>query len=136
MEEKKLDINSLIGFLLIGGILLWMLYMNPGAEPEVIEETATEEVVVTPGEQGALAQPEAIQEADSAAVARAASRLGAFGYSATLPSATENLTQVENEVLDLRFSNKGGYLSEVRMKNYKTFDSIPVYLIKGEKCLL
>lgn len=129
MEEKKLDINSLIGFLLIGGILLWMLYMNPSA-PEVEEETTTEQVVVTPDEQQQVTTPNTLQEADSAAVARAASRLGEFGYSATLPSATENETSVENDVLDLKFSNKGGYLSEVRMKNYKTFDSIPVYLVK------
>ncbi|WP_324721365.1 membrane protein insertase YidC [Salinimicrobium sp. HB62] len=131
MEEKKLDINSLIGFLLIGGILLWMLYMNPSA-PEVEEETTTEQVVVTPDEEQQVATTNALQEADSAAVARAASRLGEFGYSATLPSATENETSVENDVLDLKFSNKGGYLSEVRMKNFKTFDSIPVYLIKGD----
>ncbi|WP_029035002.1 membrane protein insertase YidC [Salinimicrobium terrae] len=129
MEEKKLDINSLIGFLLIGGILLWMLYMNPSA-PEVVEVPANDEVVVTPDDQQDVVQPEAFQEADSAAVARAASRLGAFGYSATLPSATENKTSVENDVLALEFSNKGGYLSEAKMKNYKTFDSIPVYLIK------
>ncbi len=130
MEEKKLDINSLIGFLLIGGILLWMLYMNPGAEPEVVEEPANDEVVVTPEEQEQVATPNAFQEADSAAVARAASRLGEFGYSATLPSAKDNVTSVENDVLALSFSNKGGYLSEARMKNYKTFDSIPVYLVK------
>ena len=106
-----------------------MLYMNPSA-PEVEEETTTEQVVVTPGEQDEVATPDAFQEADSAAVARAASRLGEFGYSATLPSATENETSVENDVLALSFSNKGGYLSEARMKNYKTFDSIPVYLVK------
>jgi YidC/Oxa1 family membrane protein insertase len=132
MEEKKLDINSLIGFLLIGGILLWMLYMNPSA-PEVVEEPANDEVVVTPDAQVEVPQyNDALQETDSAAVARAAARLGAFGYSATLPSASENTTSVENDVLALNFSNKGGYLSEARLKNYKTFDSIPIYLIKDD----
>ena len=29
MEEKKIDIQSIIGFILIGGILIWMLYTNP-----------------------------------------------------------------------------------------------------------
>ena len=88
MEEKKLDINSLIGFLLIGGILLWMLYMNPSA-PEVVEEPANDEVVVTPDAPEEVPQYDAVQETDSAAVARAAARLGAFGYSATLPSASK-----------------------------------------------
>lgn len=129
MEEKKLDINSLIGFILIGGILIWMLYMNESA-PEVVEET-TDEVVVTPDET-ILNNPDPIvaQASDSAAVAAAQSRLGAFGYSLTLPSATEQTTTVENDVLELTFENKGGYLSEAKLKNFKTFDSIPIYLIK------
>src|SRR5690606_39151613 len=66
----------------------------------------------------------------SAAVAQAASRLGAFGYSATLPSASDAETRVENDVLELSIANKGGYISEAKMKNYKTYDSIPVYLVK------
>lgn len=106
-----------------------MLYMNPSS-PEVVEEPATDEVVVNPGEQESISQPEGLQETDSVAAARAASRLGAFGYSATLPSATDNETSVENDVLALSLSNKGGYISEARMKNYKTYDSIPVYLVK------
>ncbi|WP_029038618.1 membrane protein insertase YidC [Salinimicrobium xinjiangense] len=128
MEEKKLDINSLIGFLLIGGILLWMLYMNPSA-PEEVEQTTTEQVAV-PDAQQEVAPPQAMQASDSAAVAKAASRLGAFGYSATLPSATDAETSVENDVLALTFSNKGGYITEATMKDYKTYDSIPVSLIK------
>ncbi|SOC81352.1 protein translocase subunit yidC [Salinimicrobium sediminis] len=127
MEEKKLDINSLIGFLLIGGILLWMLYMNPSA-PDEAEQTTTEQVT-TPDVSQATAQPEAIPS-DSAAVAQAASRLGAFGYSATLPSASDAETTVGNDVLELSITNKGGYISEAKMKNYKTYDSIPVYLVK------
>ena len=43
MEKKKFDINSLIGFLLIGGILFWMLYMNKPSEEELqAEKTKTE----------------------------------------------------------------------------------------------
>lgn len=36
MEEKKFDINSIIGFVLIFGILLWMLYNNQPT-PEELE---------------------------------------------------------------------------------------------------
>lgn len=131
MEEKKFDINSLIGFILIGGILMWMFFMNPSTPEEVVEETATEEVVVTPDETS-LNNPDRVtaQLSDSAAVEQAQSRLGAFGYSATLASAIENTTTVENDVLELTFENKGGYISEARLKNFKTYNSDPVYLIK------
>lgn len=130
MEEKKLDINSLIGFILIGGILIWMLYMNQTAPEAIEEETTTEEVVVTPEETADLPEKAVVTESDSAALARAQNRLGAFGYSATLSSATENTTNIENDVLELKVDNKGGYISEARIKDFKTFDSIPVYLIK------
>ena len=130
MEEKKLDINSLIGFILIGGILIWMLYMNQTAPEAIEEEAGTEEVVVTPEETPASPDQAIAEVPDSVAVAQAQSRLGAFGYSATLPSAKENTTTIENDVLELKVENKGGYISEARLKNFKTFDSIPVYLIK------
>ena len=132
MEEKKLDTNSLIGFLLIGAILLWMLY-NSQPSPEEIEaeQTVTEQVEADPGNR--TADPAVAQissESDSAAVAQAQSRLGAFGYSATLPSATENTTTISNDVLELKIDNKGGYISEARITNHQTYKGEPVYLIK------
>ena len=137
MEEKKLDINSIIGFLLIGGILLWMLYMNQSAPEAVEEEAGTEEVVVTPDEPAQAAENfEAIQPNDSAAAVQAMERLGAFGYSAQLATKGEKTTTVENDVLELTFDNKGGYLSEVRLKNFDTFDEEPVYLIKDDNASL
>ncbi|MGB7784787.1 MAG: membrane protein insertase YidC [Salinimicrobium sp.] len=133
MEEKKLDINSLIGFLLIGGILIWMLYMNQSAPEAVEEEAGTEEVVVTPDEPSQNAEEiPAVQANDSAAVAQAQSRLGAFGYSAQLAAQGKKSTTVENDVLELTFDNKGGYPSEVKLKNFDTYDEEPVYLVKGD----
>ena len=38
MEEKKLDINSIIGFLLIGGILLYMLWQNQPTPEQLAEQ--------------------------------------------------------------------------------------------------
>lgn len=43
MEQKKFDFNSLIGFLLIGGILIWMLYLNKPTEEEIQAEKAKTE---------------------------------------------------------------------------------------------
>ncbi|MDN3594773.1 membrane protein insertase YidC [Zunongwangia endophytica] len=133
MEEKKIDIQSIIGFILIGGILIWMLYTNSMEQPQ--EETntpaATEQVTNTPNSNQQLAnENNNAVVSDSAAMAQAQNRLGAFGYSATLASAKENTTVIENDVLRLEVSNKGGYIKEAVLKNYKTYDSIPVYLVK------
>ncbi|MFD2516767.1 membrane protein insertase YidC [Salinimicrobium flavum] len=132
MEEKKLDINSLIGFLLIGAILIWMLYLNQSA-PDAVEpeETTTEQVETIPDQiEPREPQEDVLQASDSAAIAQAQGRLGAFGYSATLASAKDEITTVSNDLLELKIANKGGYITEARLKEFKTFDSIPVYMIK------
>jgi YidC/Oxa1 family membrane protein insertase len=139
MEEKKLDINSIIGFALIFGILIYMLWQNKPTPEQVAEqEKAKQEQVAT--EQKEKVQNDAVEitaedfsvetVTDSTKLEALKSKLGAFAYSSTLPSASANETLVENDVLALTFSNKGGYLSQVRLKNFVNFDSIPVYLIK------
>lgn len=131
MEEKKIDVQSIIGFILIGGILLWMLYTNTPEETPV-EETTTEQVEATPQKTNQVPQEGQVTTAqnDSTALAEAQRRLGAFGYSETLTSAQGGTTTISNDLLELKISNKGGYIEEARLKNFKTFDSIPVYLIK------
>ncbi|MCG9973316.1 membrane protein insertase YidC [Christiangramia crocea] len=131
MEEKKIDVQSIIGFLLIGAILIWMLYNNT-PEEGAVEETKTEQVEdASPQPETSEQEPETrtVQD-DSTALADAQRRLGAFGYSETLASAEGGITTIENDLLELKISNKGGYIEEARLKNYKTFDSIPVHLIK------
>jgi YidC/Oxa1 family membrane protein insertase len=45
MEEKKLDLNSIIGFVLISGLLIWMLYSNAPTPEELEAEKAKKEQV-------------------------------------------------------------------------------------------
>ncbi|PTX42427.1 protein translocase subunit yidC [Christiangramia gaetbulicola] len=132
MEEKKIDIQSIIGFILIGGILLWMLYNNTPEETEAVDETTTEQVEQNTQESQTpdnLPETRTAQN-DSTSLADAQRRLGAFGYSETLASAQGGTTTISNDLLELKISNKGGYIEEARLKNFKTYDSIPVYLIK------
>lgn len=130
MEEKKFDVQSLIGFLLIGGILIWMLYNNSlENEQDPNQEKTTEQVEDTPVSPAAQIEETPSSLQDSIAVAQAQKQLGSFGYSATLPSATNNTTTVSNDLLELKIDNKGGYISEARLTQFKTYDSIPVYLI-------
>jgi len=131
MEEKKLDVNSIIGFVLIFGILIFMFYQNKPT-PEELEEQAKQEQVDTEVAQEETTEKTIVEEspalnlADSIAVSNYKSQIGAFGF--TTPS--DATTVLENEVLYLRVSNKGGHIVEAKMKNFVTYDSIPVYLIK------
>jgi YidC/Oxa1 family membrane protein insertase len=137
MEEKKLDINSIIGFLLIGAILLYMLWQNqPTPEQLAEQEKAKQEQLATQAAQNANDALTLTENAnnklpsDSVALASMKNKIGDFAYALSLPSAADTTTTFENEVLALEIDNKGGFVSEVKLKNYVNHDSVPVYLIK------
>lgn len=140
MEKKNFDVNSLIGFVLIGGILVWMLYMQEPSEDEVQAEKARTEAAAKEESETQKDTDTTLQEAtqemsvanaqDSLAVEKLKNKLGSFAYSGTLASAKENTTVIENEVLYLEVSNQGGYITEARLKNHTTYDSVPVSIIK------
>ena len=46
MEEKKIDINSIIGIILISGILFWIMYQNQPDPKVVAAEKAQKELVL------------------------------------------------------------------------------------------
>ena len=137
MEEKKLDTNSIIGFLLIGAILLYMLWQNqPTPEELAAQEQAKQEQLATEAAQQAADALTLTDNTisnlstDSLALARMKTKIGDFAYALSLLSATDTTTTFENEVLVLKIDNKGGFVSEVKLKNYVNHDSVPVYLIK------
>src|SRR5690606_21187779 len=55
---------------------------------------------------------------DSLNIAKLRSKLGAFAYSGTLPSAKDGFTILENELVYIKVANKGGYVSEVTLKQF------------------
>ena len=142
MEEKKLDINSIIGFILIFGILMYMLWQNqPTPEELEAQEKAKQEQVEAETKAKALEQTKVTTaedyatgaDLDSLQLIKLNNKLGAFAYSA-LNSSNEE-TVVESDLLALKFSNKGGYLSEVKLKNFVDYDSVPIFLIKDNNAL-
>lgn len=134
MEEKKFDLNSIIGFVLIGVILIWVLYNNQPTDQEIQAEKAKQEQVQAQeeAEQNNVLTQQTPEEniQDSTALANYKGSLGSFGYSATLASAKEDITTFENELIRLKVSNKGGQIVEVLLKDFTRFDSIPVYLVE------
>lgn len=123
MEEKKLDLNSIIGFVLISGILMWMLYSNSPSKEELDakakqeqidkqkETTKTPEKIVAP-----------VVVNDSLQNEQAKAQFGSFAYSSTLPSAKNDFTTIENDVLSLKIANKGGYIVDATVKGIEQFE--------------
>ncbi len=124
-EKKKFDFNTIIGFGLIFIIIMWMMYNNRQTEQkEELEKVKTEKAtkatsVTVPKETAKTITDTTV--ADSVKIQKLQGTLGSFAYSATLPSAKDNVTTLENEFVSLKIANKGGYIVEATLKNFEKF---------------
>jgi YidC/Oxa1 family membrane protein insertase len=131
MEDKKLDVNTIIGFVLIFGILLFMFWQNQPNQEEIEAKKVQQEQVAAETQkkdqvEKEVSAPAAINLNDSIAIANYKSTIGAFGFT----KAIDETTVLENNLVYMKVSNKGGQITELRLKEFKTYDSIPVYLVK------
>ena len=121
MEKKKLDLNSIIGFVLIFGIMIWIMYQNKPTQAEIDKKAKQELVEKTKTADNKVVKvaETVVLPTDSVQVAKMKATLGSFAYSATLASAKSEFTTIENELLILKIANKGGYIAEATLKNFK-----------------
>ena len=128
MEEKKFDINSFIGMILIGAILLWW---TSSSLPEVEPKDASSSEKVVDSSNNSMQSDFTLNStivSDSLKKVDIQNRLGAFAASSIY--GTEGTTTLENDVLLLKINNKGGQIAEAIIKGFKTYDSLPLYMIK------
>jgi len=130
MEQKKFDVNSFIGMILLGGIIFWWMSTQEQAI-DTTNDTTDTEIIASPESNNktsnAFINTTAINN-DSIKQLNLKNQLGAFAESAI--NATEGFSVLENEVVKLTINNKGGQIKEALVKNFKTYDSLPLYLIK------
>jgi membrane protein insertase, YidC/Oxa1 family len=124
MEEKKFDLKSIIGFVLIFILLLWVMNNNRPTQEELAKRKAEQE-------QAAAAK----NSQNNTATAAATADLGAFAYGNAQATAKDGVTVIENKDVKLTINNKGGDLKEVLLKQFKTYESMPVYLIKDKNAI-
>ncbi|WP_396145963.1 membrane protein insertase YidC [Flavobacterium sp.] len=128
MEEKKFDKNSIIGFALIFGIIMWMMYNSQKTAQEEQAQKIKQEKIDKAKKAKEVATKQVLQTvvdttvSDTVKLQKLSGALGSFAYSATLPSAKESFTTIENELVTLKIANKGGYIAEAVLKNYKKFE--------------
>ena len=126
-----MDRNTLFGFLLIGIVLIWFSWFNRPT-PEQLDaakryndsiaavEAARQNIAEADAEQtqNSIENLDAIQS-DSARQAALVNKFGAF---APVVEGTESFTTLENDLIKLTLSNKGGQISQAVLKKYKSFD--------------
>ncbi|WP_339342084.1 membrane protein insertase YidC [uncultured Polaribacter sp.] len=130
MEQKKFDVNSFIGMILLGGIIFWWMSTQEPAI-DTTNDTTDTEIVASPKSNNNTSNAfvnTTVVENDSIKQLNLKNQLGAFAESAI--NASEGFSVLENEVVKLTINNKGGQIKEALVKNFKTYDSLPLYLIK------
>lgn len=123
MEEKKFDVKSIIGFVLIFILLLWVMNNNRPTQEELAKRKAEQE------------QAAAAKNPQNNTATAAPADLGAFAYGNAQATAKDGVTVIENKDVKLTINNKGGDLKEVLLKQFKTYESMPVYLIKDKNAI-
>lgn len=126
MEERKLDRNSIIGIVIIAGLMIWLMLNNINKEKESMakdaEKAQKEQIDTLQAESIESAIAENKNEANDSLPLTSKelqSSLGAFAYSATLPSVEGGSTEIKNELLTITVSNKGGVIENLKINNFK-----------------
>ncbi|HRN98006.1 MAG TPA: membrane protein insertase YidC [Flavobacterium sp.] len=137
MEQKKFDLNSLIGFALIFAIVMWMMYENAPSDDQAKSKKAPTEQQKTAEVNPSQVVPQAADTTatDSLKLAGLQRQLGSFAYSGTLESAADKYTVLENDLMIIKVANKGGQVVEATLKNYERFhkgSADPVKLITNQ----
>ena len=122
-----MDRNTVIGFVLIGLLLIGMFYFNStGNQAYLAEQKRIEDSIIkTRPEIDTVAL---VRDSLTADTMRRNQSAGGFQASINL---AEQLTVVENEVMKITFTNKGAQPKIVELKDFKTFDGKTVILQSG-----
>ena len=109
--------------------MIWIFYQNQPSKEEQAKKAKQEQVQKV---QQVESQKPLVQNkvSDSVQVVNNQLALGSFAYSATLPSAKNEFTTIENNLIILKIANKGGYIAEATLKNFKQFSKDSNKLVK------
>ena len=131
-----MDKNTITGFVLIGIVLFAFSWFNRPT-PEQIEaqrryqdslaqiELAQQMELAQKEQQAAMLQDSINNLPDSVRMQNMRQRFGDFAQAMT---GEERQTTIENEVLELRVSNKGGRIVYARLKEYDDYQGQPLVL--------
>jgi len=128
-----MDRNTVIGFVLIGLLMMGMFYFNSRGqkEQEIIDTQKAIQAKKTADSLAFLNKPDsatAVKDSLDAINNHKVQSAGGFQKSINQP---EVETIVENDVLKITFTNKGAQPKTVELKKYKRIDGTPVVLQSG-----
>lgn len=137
-----MDKNTIIGLVLIVLIIVGFSIMNRPTEEQLERQRRYNDSIAWV-RQAELKKQEAIRtakmlaEQQSEAVADSAAARqqlqDVYGVFAGSVMGTDTLYVLENDLLRVRISSKGGRIYSAELKNYRTHDSLPLFLFDGDE---
>lgn len=124
-----MDKRTLIGLIVIGAILFGFTWYNSSIQEKLAQEQQTttqqaaSEAVEVPA---ADASATVVDSASGSAAAQLEQHIGVSLFKAT--EGTEKHYEIENDLMKVTFSNKGGRVASVVLKDYKTYNGSPLVL--------
>ena len=126
--------NSLIGIVLILGILIgWSVWMTPSKE-ELAQQRHIQDSINRVKQERFVKDSIAMAEANAVMTETNntvedesyAARYNQFGSFANASVGENKTWTLENDLLKVDLSSRGAYVKTVELKDYKTFDSLPL----------
>lgn len=130
-----MDKNSLIGIILILGVLIgWSVWMTPSKE-EIAQQRHIQDSI------NRVQRERFVKDSISMAQANAtmneqtkiktqdetySTRYNQYGSFALASTGEDKTFVFENEVLKMNLSSRGAYVETIELKDYKTYDSLPL----------
>ena len=119
MEERNTDINTTIGFMLIGVILMFWIYTTPPpAQLESIDEDTNELIEE---------KTNPITKEKSLSLDGMTDQL----FNKDAIDGLENRIEIKNELYSIEFSENGGQISQLALNKYVDHNGSPIYLINN-----
>jgi len=125
MENFKIDRNQIIGFVLIGLIMLWFAWWstnNAPQKPAQQEQTTEQPAAATPTLPTAAEALDTLQRTTT-------------DTSATGAVVNDSTFVIENDRIRMAISSKGALITRVFLKKFQTWDSLPLNLIDSNQIM-
>lgn len=136
-----MDKNSIIGIIIIAGIFILWTTLNKPSEEQIeaakyrrdsLELVRQNEIVQQKIQDAAKIQNPVEQQNQTQATSKDSVLKSLYGNFSNAGAGEQELITLENELLKIKITNKGGRIYSVELKNYKTYTQKPLILFDGD----
>jgi len=126
MEKNKIDPYQILGFVLLMTAFVWYIYTIPEPEQKIIQNSKENLEISIQSDDSTLDSENDL----SKGLNLKDKNSNAFASSENKSTIKFDDVVIENDDLILRFSSKGGLLTEALLKNFTDYEGDPLYMIK------